>query len=137
MKKKKQCKLTKIFKATLKRVAFSWKPGALLPDVSMSGHTCSTIRDSDVNLNPKKKTKSERNLFKIYLRSMKTQTELAEGTPGAGMLQTNTLYLFVSLMSICTQNIKIKYYFVQEILRIKKYSYLIGWEHTRGRPIQN
>ena len=53
---------------------------------------------------------------------------------GLGLLQTNTAFLFVLLMSIHMQKINVRDQSVPKILRIKEHSIAIDQEHARGRP---
>ena len=82
------------------------------------------------------KTKSDTYPFKRYLRSKNTQIWLASIMSEADLLQIDALRLFVLLPSVYTKKIKFRHQSVQEILKIKEYSNLIGWEHGRGRLIK-
>ena len=57
--------------------------------------------------------------------------------PGADLLITNSLNLLVSLITVNTQYIKVRYQSFQEILKIKEYSNLFKRPHAIGRPTLN
>lgn len=84
-----------------------------------------------------RKWKSDADPFKRYWGLKNTQICSTESIPGAGLLQANILCLFISLMSFYLQNIKARHQSFQKILRIKRYSNQIGWEHARGKTAPN
>ena len=118
------------FQAIFKKVKF---PTAL-PSFAWSQHVriCLVLNNwtlIDVYLHPKK---WDTNLFQKYLRPVNTQIKSA-----TSLLETNTLYLFVSLISLYIQKMKVRYQSVEEILRIKEYSNLFNQEYPSNRPAPN
>ena len=81
-----------------------------------------------------KKWKSHANLFKNNWGSKNAQICLAYSMPRAGMLQTNIFCIFFfTLMSIYEQKVKVRHQSVQEMLWIKEYSNVIGWDPLRSQ----
>ena len=100
-------------------------PCLLFLDPSMSAHVFSTLRESQTPID-------------VYLHPIKDiQICLAVSMPGADLLITNSLNLLVSLITVNTQYIKVRYQSFQEILKIKEYSNLFKRPHAIGRPTLN
>ena len=70
------------------------------------------------------KSKSDTNPLNWYWGSKNTHISLADSMSGAGLLQTNPLWLFVSL--IYMSKVRVRDQSIPEILRIKGYSSIIS-----------